>query len=402
MNKKKRKTADWRFYLTVGLLVLVLLIGAGNVSGAFDLKAKLAEILLSRIDTVIEQNLAASIESLDVEEAKLGGLVEIFQKMFPEGLIIGEKEKGMTGYKEIKADSSGNMWIGTSSDATFKISSTGRITLRNINFVTSTLNWGGDFGIGTSVFYADITNNRVGIGTSTPAYTLEVARGATTTLALTSTSTDVADVQLQFNKGAATQVFALYFDDSANTLVMATSSAGGDLFTLAYTNGAITIAKNLAVSGTLGVIGVSSLATTTVAGPFVSGGNVWSTTSAVASVFTAAQICDNSVIQFSSLVPATSTPNVTMTVTLPTAATLHADCLSNVGYTKRVTIINASTTWDVAAPPNFTLIKGTGINLVGDDLDADIVTSSATVILEFTREDNTTTTAKIIPLVPVD
>ena len=148
MSKKKRKAIDWRLSFAVGLFALVLLIGAGNTSGAFDFKAKLAEILLSRIDAVIEQNLAASIESLNAEELKFGGLVEVFQKMFPEGIIIGNKEKGDSSAQQIIVDSSNNLYIGSSTDATFKITaSTGRLTFRNVNFTTSSLNWGGDLSV---------------------------------------------------------------------------------------------------------------------------------------------------------------------------------------------------------------------------------------------------------------
>ena len=91
-------------YSAVGLLSLLLLIGAGTSKGAFDFKSKLAEILLGRIDAVIEQNLAASIEYLDEEGMTLGGLVHNVQEIFSQGIKAGTSETEVI-------NSSGE-WIG--------------------------------------------------------------------------------------------------------------------------------------------------------------------------------------------------------------------------------------------------------------------------------------------------
>jgi len=89
-----------------------------------------------------------------------------------------------------------------------------------------------------------------------------------------------------------------------------------------------------AVTATGGVI---TFATTTIQGPLVSGGDTFATTTNGPGTFTAAQVCDNSII--------TATPNVgSVTLTFPTSALLFADCIPNPGDQKSLILRNASST----------------------------------------------------------
>ena len=151
--------------------------------------------------------------------------------------------------------------------------------------------------------------------------------------------------------------------------------------------GATTFTGAIALSSTLAVAGA-----TTLTGPLVHGGSVWSTTSAVASTFTAANICDNSLIQYSPLRGGSG-----ITVTLPATTTLYADCLTVNGMTWTTRFENSSSTVDTEA--YFTITRAAGLRLYGDDADADLVTSTDVVTVEFNRVSASTTNVLISPYV---
>ena len=111
-----------------------------------------------------------------------------------------------------------------------------------------------------------------------------------------------------------------------------------------------TISLNLATDGTLTVAGESNLST------LVFGGSKLSTTTNAAGTFTAAQMCDNALI--------TATPNVgAVTLTMPTAALLIADCIPATGDTKLVLFENATTTAGITT----TLAAGAAVILTEHD-----------------------------------
>lgn len=116
---------------------------------------------------------------------------------------------------------------------------------------------------------------------------------------------------------------------AASSAISGSETVGNDLD---VTDDA-TVGGDLAVTGTVTVTGESNLST------LVHGGGSVATTTNAAGTFTAAQVCDNSLI--------VATPNVgAVTLTFPTTAQLVADCLPTVGDRKTLILRNATTTTD--------------------------------------------------------
>lgn len=399
MKKKSKKTFDWKYGAIIGLIALVFVVFAGGANGMFDFKAQLSKLLLNRIDTIIEQNLAASIEYLDEEGIELGGLVQIGQKSFPEGIIVGERVRGQTGYMQIFTDADDSLYIGSSTDATFKISNAGRITFRDINFTTSSLNWGGDFSTystagsgGYYVLYSDHSTGRLGLGTSTPSYQVELVHHADVVLALTATSTN--DTIIRMNNGFQAAEWLIYMDNSDNDLLKIATSSDRDIFTIsAYGN--VAVLKNItAASSTITNASTTRLSVETyfdVAGESQLGdtifaGGSFSSTTAVAGTTTAANVCDN---EFWELTPISAT-----SLYLPTVTTLYADCLTANSAKKTVLVHNAGAedtgTITITKPTLVAVEHGT--DMVGTSTDSFKLGPGQWATLTFLRTSNTTTT----------
>lgn len=159
-------------------------------------------------------------------------------------------------------------------------------------------------------------------------------------------------------------------------------SAGGykiDGTTVIDGSGAITGATTLTMTGE------TNLDT------LVQGGDVgiigYGTTTA-----TAAQICNSSVIQIGLLSDAVAT------LTLPTATTLHSDCLDTNGDTKTILVQNIAT-----STMAMTIVAGSGIELLEHVGEGDVViaaTDNARIL--FSRVSVTTSTAEVINLQVAD
>ena len=126
---------------------------------------------------------------------------------------------------------------------------------------------------------------------------------------------------------------------------------------------------------TLTVSGESQLSTV------VAGGSVYTTSTLNSTTFTAAQICDNSVILM--------TPNIpVLNLTLPATSTLYDDCLNTDGDTKEVLIRNVTTT----AVTSMLLVAGTGIVSMSSPtttaVSGDMIRTDNNARLKFTRLGN--------------
>jgi len=116
-----------------------------------------------------------------------------------------------------------------------------------------------------------------------------------------------------------------------------------------YVNGSQIFDTSAAATlpSTLTVAGESQMQTV------VEGGSVYTTSTVGSTTFTAAQICDNSVILMN--------PGLTaISVTLPTTSTLYSDCLNTDGDSKIVLVKNTTST----ANSYLQLVAGTGIDLL--------------------------------------
>lgn len=236
------------------ILMPIAVVFVAGVLGVTGMLTGGKEITNNTLDT-------SKIVENQATEQQVGGLVMPYQQIFPSGLVVGEKEKGNSEAFQIFTDSSGNLYIGSSTDATFKMSKTGRITLRDINFTTSTLNWGGSFSAGDgNDFYVDADNQKVGIGTSTPTNLLTL-RGVSTgagvapNIMLSNNTTTDTNFGLYFDE-ASTQVFSIVFDDVNNKLLFTTSSDSSPAMTISYSGGTVAFLQNATVAGTLTTTGL--------------------------------------------------------------------------------------------------------------------------------------------------
>lgn len=91
-------------------------------------------------------------------------------------------------------------------------------------------------------------------------------------------------------------------------------------------------------------------------GTFVQGGSKFSTTTSDAGTFTAAQMCDNALIT-------ADLDTSSVTLTMPTAALLMADCVQAIGDSKTILFENSTTTAAITA----TIAAGANVILVEHD-----------------------------------
>jgi len=139
-------------------------------------------------------------------------------------------------------------------------------------------------------------------------------------------------------------------------------------------------------SSTLTVSGESNLDT------LVQGGDVTSiSTTSATYTLTAAQVCNSAVISFTNL-SATAT-----TITLPSTTTLAADCLPTAGDSKVFLFENAAT-----SSVNYTLAAGTGITLLSDDSNGDVIGQNGWGEVQITNVRSSEFTAVIRPFTDAD
>lgn len=119
----------------------------------------------------------------------------------------------------------------------------------------------------------------------------------------------------------------------------------------------------------------------------VSGGTVTASSSTSgANTITAAQLCDSSVLQISSVHP-------DVVATLPATSTLAADCLDTVG--DRLTLLFMNTS--ALAATTTTITTNTDYQLLSDDANGDIIAGLDSAIITITR----LATEMIVTVVPV-
>jgi len=287
--------------------------------------------------------------------------------------------------------------------------------------------------VDTSTLYVDATNNKVGIGTTTPDMGLHLGASpsthtvtnandllvsgiaevdgwayldATLTVAGTSTFTGAAlfSATSTLSSGLIVDTNTLYVDQENNKIGVGTTSpdAGLHVGTKVSTH-SVSAAADLLVSGKIEVDGVAwfdgntTLAgTLTVAGEsqlenLVYGGAVYSTTTVLHITMTAAQFCDNSVF---TVIPGATT---TINVTLPSTTTLAADCLDTAGDTKSLIFENGATAATTTA-----IVAGTGITLLSDDSAGDQIGQNGWAEIQITRKNDTEFPAVIRPFTDSD
>lgn len=201
--------------------------------------------------------------------------------------------------------------------------------------------------VDTSTLYVDATNNKVGIGTTTPDAGLHVG----------------------------TKVSTHSVSAAADLLVSGKIEVDG----VAWFDG------NTTLAGTLTVAGESQLEN------LVYGGAVYSTTTVLHITMTAAQFCDNSVF---TVIPGATT---TINVTLPSTTTLAADCLDTAGDTKSLIFENGATAATTTA-----IVAGTGITLLSDDSAGDQIGQNGWAEIQITRKNDTEFPAVIRPFTDSD
>ena len=135
---------------------------------------------------------------------------------------------------------------------------------------------------------------------------------------------------------------------SASTFASTIDVDGAATLASAVIEAGATIATTLTVSGE------------TNADTLIFGGDVFATSSLVAATLSAAEVCNNSVIQ--------ATPSASFTLTLPATSTLYADCIPTAGDTKVMTIENAT-----SGTANVTIAAGTGGVLLEEGAGGDVV-----------------------------
>ncbi len=320
------------------LLPIVALI-VGGVVAVTGMVIGNTESTITTIDTstVIERTIEQPAEDV-------GGLVVPYQRMFPEGLLIGDRDIGQIGVWQFITDSNDTLFIGSSTDATFSIASDGEIIMRNVSFVTSSLNFAGNFGVGGDMFYVDVSSggDGIGMGTTTPSYQLEIVSASSTPmLALTATSTN--DAGLVFLSDYRTQEWIIYMDDSDDDKLKFTTST---IPTINDDNTGIDI-LTIDKFGHLELNGTSTFnGRMTVVGQIVGGGNVVNyiaTTTGASDLIepTAVELCDASIAKFSLL--AGGGADTSETVQLPTSSDIILECLPNIGDYIKFRVWNYST-----------------------------------------------------------
>lgn len=350
------------------------------VAGAVAITGMLTggkEVTNSRIEIVDKNTIDRDYETNIESPGYLGGLVHNVQEIFSAGIKAGTSETAVIN--------SSGQWIYQVAGTTGTFSSTLAVT--GVTTLT------GDLVVNTDDLYVDVSAQMVGIGTTTPGTMLEIygvsaSAGIAPYITINSPTTTDTDFGIIFEDESA-QVGTIFFDDSADKLVIATSSSNVDLITIDYNTGEIILNDSVAVTSTLAVGGAATFSTTlgvtgeTNLDTMVQGGDVtWVFTT---TTLTAAQVCNSSVINIGFAADAT------MTLTLPTAAALTADCLTTAGDHKVVLIHDAATSTLQA-----TILTGTNIDLEGDDSNADVLAADATAELELYAATSTDTLIGIL------
>ena len=354
-----------------------------------------AAVLISAIvfggkEVIRETTIERIVEQAAVEE--VGGLVVPYQRMFPAGLLIGEKDIGSVGAWQLVTDSNDTFYIGSTTDsATFKIAKTGLVTITDINIATGSLVWTGDFSTGR--FYSVVGTGNVGIGTSTPDYLLELSGGdADTVFAISQTSTN--DTIIRMNTGGGAQQWAIFMDNSDDDILKITSTSdAGNILTIDKFG-------HLALNGSSTIAGIVTQGTTTINGTLTTGGNVIQLTSAI-TVLTAAQQCDSAIINYRLLDDNDSAE----TIFVASSTDLIADCISNPGDTSEFVLYNNATatlavTIAVAGTDQalelgkVELLEPTGGNVV--------LNKGESAIIRMQNYNNVTTTALVIDTIEAD
>ena len=124
-------------------------------------------------------------------------------------------------------------------------------------------------------------------------------------------------------------------------------------------------------------------------------GTILTIASSSVDTLTAAQVCDNSVIAKNSWDGIASSTAIT---TLPTAATLIADCLTTNGDSFKFIFRNLHTT----AGSSTLIVAGTNTTLVGVDSNADVINGANEAVITLTRYSATEVIADIRELTAAD
>ncbi len=380
-------------------IVTVIVIGIVAVSAILFGGKEVTKIeTIERINNTVDR----SVESLEIaDEQSLGGRVHAIQEQFTEGVIIGRTEVGQTGVQQIFTDSAGTLYIGTSTDAVLQIAANGGVTIRDVTFTTSSLNYSGSFSADTPTFVVDASNNKVGIGTTTPGTLLELYGNLTgailaPTITLNSPTTTDTDFGIIW-EDSSTQVFTMFFDDSANTLDFATST-DADLLTIAYSGGTVTVGYDLLVSDNFRATASSTFAISvniggeTQAKRVVQGGAVFTTSTNSTGTFLASTICNSAIIEV-------TVTDAAATLTFPSTSTLHADCLAEIGKSIPITIRNVTTT---SATATLTIAAGTGIDFQSASTSADLITGGSELKAILQRVSDATSTLYMFPMIDAD
>ena len=344
----------------LGSIISVVVVGA--VAGILGVSAIFVggkEVIRERIEIVDrDKTIDRDYETIDRTEGiseSFGGLVHNVQEIFAAGIKAGTSEAEVIN--------SSGVWVYQISGTTGAFSGTLSVT--------------GDLAVNTDDLFVDVSAQMVGIGTTTPGTMLEISgspvgTGIAPYITLNNPTTTDSDFGLVFEDNF-TQVAIMYFDDSANKLVIATST-DQDVITI-DNDGNIVLVDATSLSSTLTVTGESNLDT------LVFGGTVFSSTTAgAAGTLTAANICDNSVIRISSA--GGDGDITTVTITFPATSTLYADCIPTAGDTKVLLYENGS-----AVATSTTLAAGTGGTLLEPSGGDVVIEQNEWATLEFTNVD---------------
>ena len=152
------------------------------------------------------------------------------------------------------------------------------------------------------------------------------------------------------------------------------------------------IGGNLTVTGTSSLTGAAAFAGEVQVPSLIQGGSV-TAINATSSTLTSAQICDSSILTW------TTTGSDQGTTTLPSETDLITDCLDTIGDTKTILFRNIAS----AASTTF-LVAGTDIVLLMPEATgADVVIEGQNnALITFARQAASTTVATVIELVDAD
>ena len=318
------------------------------------------EVINNRIEIVEKTTIDRDYETIETTEGLeyLGGLVHNVQEIFSAGIKAGTSETEVIN--------SSGQWVYQFNGTT--ITASGNASIGGTLGVTGVTTLSEDLIVNTNDLVVDISVEMVGIGTTTPGTMLEIYGGGNSiypAITLNNSSSSDVDTKIIFEDNS-TGVGIIFFDDSANVLVFATST-DADVITIDAA-GAIVLGNTVAISETLTVTGETNLDT------LVYGGDVFVTSSAVAATLSAAEFCDNSVISFDAL--------ASFTLTLPSTSTLLADCMPTAGDTKSLLLENATT-----GTANITIASGNDMTLLEPSGGDVIIAQNEWAIIQITYTD---------------